>query len=143
VNKTVEADAWDTFMDSALTGRPFDYYPDATAGVHAPYLLEDTEFVELFKSAGQYNFHVKFRAMISGTPTGSGPPDAMLELAVTAECPAALAARAHGLGRTPAGYYLNATSDGIIRFDATLPVDDTYFYLVASDVGVTAIICYW
>lgn len=143
VAKGTEADAWSTFMDSALAGRPFDYYADATSSTHAAYILEDTEFAEAYKSAGQYNFHVKFRKMISGAVTASGPPDALLELAVTAEAPAALAARPHGLGRTPAGFYLNPTSAGFIWFDPTTQCDDTYFYLWASDTGVTAILCYW
>lgn len=36
--------AWTSFMQYALTGGQFDYYPDSTSGTHSAYQLIDTDW---------------------------------------------------------------------------------------------------
>lgn len=56
---------WQTFMQYALQGGTFDYYPDATLGSLTTYFLEDTGWNPTRKSLGIYTFHVKFRKAVA------------------------------------------------------------------------------
>jgi len=69
----VDAPAWKAFMDYAMTGGQFDYYPDATTAVVQTMILEDTDWNPSFSfkapdpSYGGFDkFTVKMR-WISGT----------------------------------------------------------------------------
>ena len=55
---------WDGFMQSALQGNNFDYYPDATQGAFTTYVLENTDWNAAFKQLGMYTFKLKFRQYV-------------------------------------------------------------------------------
>ena len=46
---------WQAFLDHALTGAAFAYYPDAALGALTNYLLEDTELIAARKAPGAYS----------------------------------------------------------------------------------------
>jgi hypothetical protein len=56
--------AWRAFMDFALQGGEFDYYPDADLGSSAAYTLEDHAYNSAWKTPGQYTFKTKFRKKV-------------------------------------------------------------------------------
>ncbi|HEV2380338.1 MAG TPA: hypothetical protein VG206_11150 [Terriglobia bacterium] len=60
-----DVQAWSNFMLFALTGSPFAFYPDASQPQFTNYWLEDTDWSAAWKSAGQYSFKVKFRAVVT------------------------------------------------------------------------------
>jgi hypothetical protein len=60
-----DVQAWSNFMLFALTGGPFAFYPDASQPPFTNYWLEDTDWTADYKSAGQYSFKVKFRAVVT------------------------------------------------------------------------------
>ena len=62
---------WESFMDYALQGGPFEYYPDASIINFTSYVLEDTTWDAAYKGPGQYTFRVKFRQQ-PGTVAGGG-----------------------------------------------------------------------
>lgn len=64
VSTGADADAWKSFMDYALTGGQFDYYPDASLGTFTTYTLEDQEHVQAYKSVGMWTFKLKFRKVV-------------------------------------------------------------------------------
>ena len=55
---------WQAFLDHALTGAAFTYYPDATQTGSSVYLLEDTEAAIKWKSPGVYTLSLKLRKQI-------------------------------------------------------------------------------
>jgi hypothetical protein len=55
---------WRAFLDSALTGAPFAYYPDADLAAFTNYALEDTETQIEYKAAGIYALKLKLRKQI-------------------------------------------------------------------------------
>ena len=55
---------WQAFLDHALTGAAFAYYPDATQAAFSIYLLEDTEAAVKWKAPGVYTLSLKLRKQI-------------------------------------------------------------------------------
>lgn len=55
---------WAAFMDYALTGAPFDFYPSAILSDFVTYVLEDTTWTANYKRLAMYGFKVKFRLSI-------------------------------------------------------------------------------
>lgn len=60
-----DVQAWSNFMLFALTGSPFAFYPDASQPQFTNYWLEDTDWTASYKSAGQYSFKVRFKAVVT------------------------------------------------------------------------------
>jgi hypothetical protein len=56
---------WRAFLDHALTGAPFAYYPDAAEPAFTNYVLEDTETQIEYKAPGVYTLKLKFRKHIA------------------------------------------------------------------------------
>jgi hypothetical protein len=56
--------AWDAFMQVALTGQAFDYYPNSLVGAFTTYLLEATTWTPAFKQLGAFHFQCKFRKRV-------------------------------------------------------------------------------
>ena len=52
---------WQAFLDHALTGASFAYYPDASQTSFKNYTLEDTEAKIEYKAPGVYSLSLKFR----------------------------------------------------------------------------------
>ena len=46
---------WNNFLQSALQGIPFDYYPDSTSSSFTTYYLDVTKMQAVYRSAGQYS----------------------------------------------------------------------------------------
>ena len=62
---TADAPAWAAFLDYALLGGPFDYYPDAQIAIFSTWLLEPMTQLLGYKYAGQYTEKFKFRLQIT------------------------------------------------------------------------------
>ncbi|HXJ95013.1 MAG TPA: hypothetical protein VMT20_19405 [Terriglobia bacterium] len=60
-----DVQAWSGFMNFALAGGQFAYYPDASHTAFTNYWLEDTNWTAGYKSPGQYTFKLKFRQAVS------------------------------------------------------------------------------
>jgi hypothetical protein len=60
-----DVQAWNQFMQFALGGGQFGYYPDASLPAFTNYWLEDTNWTAAYKAPGQYTFKLKFRQVIS------------------------------------------------------------------------------
>jgi len=60
-----DVEAWAQFMNYALQGGLFAYYPDSSQGSFGNYWLEDTNWTAGYKAPGQYAFHLKFRQVVS------------------------------------------------------------------------------
>ena len=56
---------WSAFLDFALTGAAFAYYPDASQTFYTNYVLEDTGARMDYKAAGVYSLKLKFRVLVS------------------------------------------------------------------------------
>jgi len=56
---------WSAFLDFALTGAAFAYYPDASQLGYTNYVLEDTAATFRYKAAGVYSVKLKFRLLVS------------------------------------------------------------------------------
>ncbi len=61
----VDVPAWQAFLDHALTGSPFAYYPDGAQPAYTNYLLEDTEALVAHKAVGVYSLRMKWREEVS------------------------------------------------------------------------------
>ncbi|MGH9342870.1 MAG: hypothetical protein ACRD19_03800 [Terriglobia bacterium] len=61
----VDVAAWNSFMQFALTGGQFAYYPDSSQGAFTNYWLEQTTWNAAYKAAGMYSFKLKFRQAVS------------------------------------------------------------------------------
>ena len=57
--------AWQAFLDHALPGASFTYYPDAGQATFANYLLEDTETKLEWKTPGVYTITLKLRKLVT------------------------------------------------------------------------------
>jgi hypothetical protein len=55
---------WQAFLDHALTGAAFAYFPDAAQSAFTNYLLEDTETQIEYKTPGVYTVKLKMRKQI-------------------------------------------------------------------------------
>ncbi|TAM79185.1 MAG: hypothetical protein EPN47_19445 [Acidobacteria bacterium] len=55
---------WSAFLDFALTGAPFAYFPDASQPAVINCLLEDTGETVGYMSPGIYSVKVKFRQQV-------------------------------------------------------------------------------
>lgn len=55
---------WTAFLDYALTGAPFAYYPDASQQAFTNYLLEDSEAKIEYKAAGVWSLTLKLRKQV-------------------------------------------------------------------------------
>jgi hypothetical protein len=64
VNQGSDVDSWDAFMQNALQGVEFNYFPDKDLPDFATFTLEDTDWRAEYKSAGQFSFRVKFRKAV-------------------------------------------------------------------------------
>lgn len=63
-----DRDAWKSFLDYALQGGNFDYYPDASQGGHTTYTLENQDLKIEYKSAGRDQIQgIRFRLYVSPT----------------------------------------------------------------------------
>ncbi len=57
--------AWNSFMQYALKGGQFSYYPDSSLTTFTNYWLEDTNWTAAYKSLGQYTFKLKLRQVVT------------------------------------------------------------------------------
>jgi hypothetical protein len=57
--------AWQQFMQYALTGVQFQYYPDASIGVFTTFTLEDTKWLPTRAFFGTAKFKLRFRKVPS------------------------------------------------------------------------------
>jgi len=55
---------WSAFLDYALTGGPFAYYPDASQSGFINCLLEDTSATIAYMAPGIYSVKLKFRESV-------------------------------------------------------------------------------
>jgi hypothetical protein len=53
------AATWDSFIQSAEQGIPFDYYPDHMSGTHDTYTLEGTTWKPEFKYLATFTFKLQ------------------------------------------------------------------------------------
>ncbi len=60
-----DVQAWNQFMEFALAGGQFGYYPDASQPGFTNYWLEDTDWTAAYKAPGQFTFRLKFRQVVS------------------------------------------------------------------------------
>jgi hypothetical protein len=60
-----DVQAWNQFMQFALGGGQFGYYPDASQPAFTNCWLEDTNWTAAYKAPGQYTFRLKFRQVVS------------------------------------------------------------------------------
>ncbi len=60
-----DLDNWRNFLDYALTGAPFAYYPDASDSSFTNYVLEDTEARLEYRAPGRYSLALKFRVSLT------------------------------------------------------------------------------
>lgn len=58
--------AWETFIDFALGGGQFSYYPDATASAFQTFELLDTSFSPKYNIRGLSKFSLKLRLVPGG-----------------------------------------------------------------------------
>ena len=56
---------WTAFLDYALTGGPFTFYPDASQPGYISYLLENTDAQIAYKAPGLYSLTLKFRQQVA------------------------------------------------------------------------------
>jgi len=61
----LDVTAWANFMDYALQGGQFSYYPDASQSSFTNYWLEDTDWIAEYKGVGRYTFKLKFRQVVA------------------------------------------------------------------------------
>jgi len=57
--------AWSSFMQYAMTGGPFSYYPDSSQAAFTNYWLEDTNWNAAYKAPGKYTFKTKLRQVVT------------------------------------------------------------------------------
>jgi len=56
---------WSAFLDYALTGGPFAFYPDASQTGYVNCLLENTDAQIAYKAPGLYSLTLKFRQQVN------------------------------------------------------------------------------
>lgn len=57
--------AWNGFIQYALTGGQFAYYPDSSQSTFTNYWLEQTTWNAAYKAPGLYSFKMKFRQVVT------------------------------------------------------------------------------
>ncbi len=60
-----DVQAWNSFLQYALQGGLFSYYPDSSLTAFTNYWLEDTTWRADYKFVGQYTFKLKFRQVVT------------------------------------------------------------------------------
>ncbi len=60
-----DVQAWNSFMQYALKGGQFSYYPDASLTAFTNFWLEDATWKPDYKAPGQYVFRMKFRQVVT------------------------------------------------------------------------------
>jgi hypothetical protein len=60
-----DVENWNAFMQYALAGNQFSYYPDASQSTYTNYWLEDTTWKAAYRSPGLYSFKLKFRQVVT------------------------------------------------------------------------------
>lgn len=60
-----DVDAWNNFMQYAMTGGVFTYYADSSQTSFINYLLEGTNWNAAYKAPGLYSFKVTFRRVVT------------------------------------------------------------------------------
>jgi hypothetical protein len=60
-----DVQSWNQFMQFALGGGQFGYYPDSSLAEFTNYWLEDTDWSAAYKAPGHYSFKLKFRQVVS------------------------------------------------------------------------------
>lgn len=56
---------WNEFMQYALEGNQFSYYPDASLGSYVNYWLDDSSWNAAYRAPGLYSFKLKFRQVVT------------------------------------------------------------------------------
>jgi len=56
---------WAAFMNYALAGGAFSYYPDSSRQAFTNYWLEDTNWEAAYKAPGQFTFKLRFRQVVT------------------------------------------------------------------------------
>jgi hypothetical protein len=56
---------WNEFMQYALAGGQFNYYPDSSQGSYTPYWLEGTTWKATYSAPGIYSFKLRFRQVVT------------------------------------------------------------------------------
>ncbi len=56
---------WNTFMQYALQGGQFSYYPDSSQSSFTNYWLEGTTWQAAYRAPGLYKFKLKFRQVVT------------------------------------------------------------------------------
>ena len=64
VSQGSDVDAWDTFMQNALQGVEFNYFPDQDQPDFTTFTLEDTDWLAEYRSLGEFTFRVRFRKAV-------------------------------------------------------------------------------
>ena len=60
-----DAANWNSFMQYALLGGPFSYYPDSSQAAFTNYWLEQTSWLASYARPGQFKFKLKFRQVVA------------------------------------------------------------------------------
>lgn len=60
-----DLDNWTAFLDFALAGAAFAYYPDAAVNAYTNFVLEDTGARIDYKAPGIYSLKLKCRVLVS------------------------------------------------------------------------------
>ena len=64
VSQGSDVDAWNAFMQNALQGVEFNYFPDQNQPSFTSFTLEDTDWRADYRSLGEFTFRVKFRKVV-------------------------------------------------------------------------------
>ncbi len=60
-----DVDAWDAFMQNALQGIEFNYFPDQDQPDYTTFTLESTDWRAEYKTLGEFTFRVMFRKVVT------------------------------------------------------------------------------
>lgn len=60
-----DVQAWSNFINYALRGGQFAYYPDASLTTFTNYWLEDTTWNAAYRAPGQYQFKLRLRQVVT------------------------------------------------------------------------------
>ncbi len=60
-----DVQSWNAFMQYALAGNQFSYYPDASQSSFTNYWLEGTTWQPAYRAPGLYKFKLKFRQVVA------------------------------------------------------------------------------
>jgi hypothetical protein len=65
IQSGADLENWRAFLDHALTGAPFAYYPNAAQPGFTNYVLEDSETQIEYQSPGAYTLRLKLRKLVT------------------------------------------------------------------------------